>query len=95
MAYGSCIVVNSLPEALSAVGEAAVRFDRDDSADLAKKLTAVLRDGHLAESYRLRARARAEAEYSWDRVAAQHRQAYASLYEGRRSTSARSHARGQ
>jgi glycosyltransferase involved in cell wall biosynthesis len=84
MAYGSCIVVNSLPEALSAVGEAAIRFDRDDPADLAEKLTTLLHDSHLAASYRRRARARAEAEYSWERVATQHWQAYASLYEDNR-----------
>jgi glycosyltransferase involved in cell wall biosynthesis len=92
MAYGNCIIVNSLPEALSAVGDAALAFDRDDPADLAEKLTAVMRDNHLAESYRHRARDWAEAKYSWDRVVAQHRQTYTSLYEDVNETSTGSNA---
>jgi glycosyltransferase involved in cell wall biosynthesis len=76
MGYGSCIVVNSLPEALSAVGDAALPFAHDDVDDLARKLQLVIDDSVLAADLRLRARARAESEYDWDRVAAEHRAVY-------------------
>jgi len=76
MGYGSCIVVNSLPEALSAVGDAAMPFAHDDVHDLARKLQLVIDDPVVAEDLRRRARARAESEYDWDRVAAEHRAVY-------------------
>jgi len=76
MGYGTCIVVNSVPEALSAVGDAALPFALNDVRDLAAKLQEVIDDAELAGDLRRRALARAEAEYDWDRVAAQHRDVY-------------------
>lgn len=82
MGYGSCIVVNSLPEALSAVGDAAVPFALNDVSDLAAKLQQVIDDPTFAEGLRCRALARAETEYDWDRVAAQHREVYENVLSG-------------
>jgi glycosyltransferase involved in cell wall biosynthesis len=78
MGYGSCIVVNSLPEALSAVGDAAVPYQRDDPADLARKLELILSNADLAQELRERARRRAVREYDWDAVATAHAAVYAS-----------------
>lgn len=82
MGYGSCIVTNSLPEALSAVGDAALPFALNDVSDLAAKLQEVIDDPAFAEDLRQRALARAEAEYDWDRVAAQHREVYECVLSG-------------
>jgi glycosyltransferase involved in cell wall biosynthesis len=79
MGYGSCIVTNSLPEALSAAGDAALPYARDDPSDLAHKLELVLRDPARAGGLRSNAAARARTEYDWDRVAEQHRQLYESV----------------
>jgi glycosyltransferase involved in cell wall biosynthesis len=79
MGYGSCIVINTLPEALSAVGDGALPFAHNDTDDLARQLTRVLEDHELEEDLRRRALARAKAEYDWDKVAAQHRALYESL----------------
>ena len=76
MGYGSCIVINSLPEALSAVGDGALPYAHNDAAALAQKLRDVIEDPALAEDLRRRARERAEREYDWDNVAAQHREVY-------------------
>jgi len=76
MGYGSCIVINSLPEALSAVGDAALPYAHNDPEDLARKLREVIEDPALAEDLRRRAREHAEREYDWDKVAAQHREVY-------------------
>jgi len=88
MGYGSCIVINSLPEALSAVGDGALPFAHNDAEDLARKLHDVIEDPALAEDLRRRAREHAEREYDWDTVAAQHRDVYegvvASRNDGRR-----------
>ena len=76
MGYGSCIVINSLPEALSAVGDAALPFAHNDSDDLARQLQRVLADEELARSLREKALERVRAEYNWDDVAAAHRLVY-------------------
>ncbi len=76
MGYGSCIVINSLPEALSAVGDCALPYARNDPEDLARTLQQVIEDPSLADDLRQRARARAEVEYDWDQVTAQHRAVY-------------------
>ena len=39
MGYGSCIVINSNVEALSAVGEAAIPYANNDPGDLARQLS--------------------------------------------------------
>lgn len=82
MGYGSCIVINSLPEALSAVGDGALPFAHNDVDDLARKLTQVIDDPALADDLRRRALARAESEYDWDRVASQHRDVYERVVSG-------------
>jgi glycosyltransferase involved in cell wall biosynthesis len=76
LGYGSCIVINSLPEALSAVGDAALSFARNDVTELAKKLQQVLDDPELAHRLRGRALERARTEYDWDRVTEAHRSVY-------------------
>lgn len=76
---GNCIVVNSVPETLSAVGDAAVCFRRDDPRDLAAKLQMLLDDPALVEQYRSRALERAIQEYDWDKVTEAHRDVYRRL----------------
>jgi glycosyltransferase involved in cell wall biosynthesis len=76
---GNCVVVNSVPETLSAVGDAAVRFRRDDPRDLAAKLQMLLDDPALVEQYRTRALERAIQEYDWDKVTEAHRDLYRRL----------------
>jgi glycosyltransferase involved in cell wall biosynthesis len=82
LGYATCVVINSLPEALSAVGDGALPFALNDAADLAKKLQLVIDDPALAAEYRKKALARAVAEYDWDRVAEQHREIYERLGRG-------------
>jgi len=72
MGYGNAIIISSLPEAMSAAGDAALPFERDDPSDLARQLNAVIGDKALAEELRRKARGRAEAEYNWDKVARDH-----------------------
>jgi glycosyltransferase involved in cell wall biosynthesis len=77
LGYGSCIVINSNVEALSAVGDAAIPYANNDPADLARKLEEVIADPELTQEYRVRALRRAEQEYDWDQVAAAHGVIYA------------------
>ncbi len=79
MGYGNCVVTNSLPEALAVTADAAIPFAQDDPADLARQLDRALADPQLVEEYRRRARERVRTEYSWDSVAAAHRQVYERL----------------
>ncbi len=79
LAYGSCIVINSLPEALSAAGDAALPFRHNDIEDLASQIQRVLDDPRIAAEYGKRAREKAETDYDWDVVTDAHRRIYASL----------------
>jgi glycosyltransferase involved in cell wall biosynthesis len=79
MGYGSCIVISSNPEALSAVGDGALPFEYGSSADLARKLQRVIDEPELGEDLRRRASARAAAEYNWDTVTQDHRDIYESV----------------
>jgi len=76
MGSGNCIVVNSIPESLSAVGDAAVSFRRNDPRDLTAKLQMLLDDPALVEEYRDRALQRATRQYDWDNVAKAHLDVY-------------------
>jgi glycosyltransferase involved in cell wall biosynthesis len=79
MGFGSCIVVNSVEETLSAVGDAALSYAKNDSADLARAIQSLLSDPALADELRERARRRATEEYDWDAVAQEHERVYARL----------------
>jgi glycosyltransferase involved in cell wall biosynthesis len=79
MASGCCIVINSLPEALSAAGDAALPFMHNDVDDLARQIQRVLDQPQLAADYGQRARAKAETEYNWNAVTDAHRAIYAAL----------------
>jgi glycosyltransferase involved in cell wall biosynthesis len=79
LGYGNCVVASGVDEAREAVGDAALVFRPDDADDLARQLERVLSDPDLAEEYRRRALRRVEEEYSWDDVAAKHRELYERL----------------
>jgi glycosyltransferase involved in cell wall biosynthesis len=79
MGFGNCIVVNSVPETLSAVGDAAIAFRRDDAIDLTAKLQMLFDDAGLVEQYRNRALERAIERYDWDKVAEAHLDVYRRL----------------
>ena len=79
MGFGSCIVVNSIDEALAAVGDGALPYARDDPVDLARKLQLVLSDPQQASELRRRAKRRAAREYDWNQVAAAHGRLYSRL----------------
>jgi glycosyltransferase involved in cell wall biosynthesis len=81
MAYGCCIVMNSLPEALSAAGDAALPFMRNSIDDLARHIQNVLDEPKIAADYGQRARTKAQTDYNWDTVTETHRAIYASLVQ--------------
>jgi glycosyltransferase involved in cell wall biosynthesis len=66
MGAGNAIIANDVPEHREALADAGL-FYRGPS-ELAARLQSVLDDPVLAADLRARARARATAEYSWDRV---------------------------
>ncbi|TMK97690.1 MAG: glycosyltransferase family 1 protein [Actinobacteria bacterium] len=86
---GNCVVVNSIPETLSAVGDAAVSFRRNDPLDLTAQLQMLLDDPSLIEQYRQRAVERAAEEYDWDKVTAAHCDVYQRCVARHRGTPAR------
>jgi glycosyltransferase involved in cell wall biosynthesis len=79
MASGCCVVINSVPEALAAAGDAALPFLHNDVEDLARQIQRVLDDPEIASEYGRRARAKVESDYNWQDVAEAHRAIYASL----------------
>lgn len=81
LGFGNCIVVNSVAETLSAVGDAAVAFKLNDPSDLARTLTRLLNNAELVEDYRSRALRHAETEYDWDKVTDAHLSVYRRVVE--------------
>ncbi len=70
MALGNCVVVHDTPENLETVGDAGLSYDGEQgAAGLRRVLQMLLADPGLVEGYRLRARRRAQAVYSWEHVA--------------------------
>jgi glycosyltransferase involved in cell wall biosynthesis len=69
MAFGCCIVTSSIPPNANLVGDAGLVFRTGNVEDLAQQLGGVLRDDEAAEKHRTMARARAEGEFNWDRIA--------------------------
>jgi glycosyltransferase involved in cell wall biosynthesis len=82
MGYGNCIVANSIPETLAVAGDAAITFARDEPADLARQLERVIADPDLVDSHRHKALDRVRSKYSWDEVAASHRDVYERVLQG-------------
>jgi glycosyltransferase involved in cell wall biosynthesis len=81
MGYGNCILANAIPEALEVVGDAAITFARHDPADLSRQLARVLAEPDLVGTYRQKALERVRSRYSWDEVAASHRDVYQRLLD--------------
>lgn len=76
MGFGNCIVASGIDEARHVVADAGIIFEPDDAADLARQLERVLGDPDLAAEHRHRALERVRTEYSWEDVAAKHREVY-------------------
>jgi len=76
MGAGNCVLVFDTPENREVVGDAGLFFSSSD--ELSRLLQTVTADPRLVEDYRLKARARAVANYSWDAIADE----YERLLEG-------------
>ena len=74
MGAGNCILAKNTPEHLEVLDDSGLYFDTAD--DLAVLIRRVLDDPLLAAEYRERARARAQANYSWEEIADQYEQLF-------------------
>lgn len=73
MSAGNCVVVNDTPANLEVIGDAGIPYDGRRGADgLYDVLKWLVHDGATAETYRRRARQRAQQYYSWDSVTQQY-----------------------
>jgi glycosyltransferase involved in cell wall biosynthesis len=69
MAFGNCVIAHNTAENLESIGEACISYDGKAGAiDLRRILEELLKDPDIVESYRLRARQRAQTVYSWETV---------------------------
>jgi glycosyltransferase involved in cell wall biosynthesis len=72
LGFGNCVLVNDVPEHREVVGDAGLYFQAREPATLAALLTDVAKSPEQIAEYRWRARAHADARYSWDRVTDQY-----------------------
>lgn len=79
MGAGKCVVVNGIQENLDVIGDAGVAFAKNTATDLADILQALINDPARVTSLGRAARARVHKYYSWDTVADQHEELYASV----------------
>lgn len=80
MAAGNCVIVNDTPANLEVIDNAGLSYPgRYGSRGLVPVLDRLIKDPELVSHYRERARARAYAAYSWDRVTEQYLRLFRSL----------------
>ena len=69
MAFENCVVTHNTPENMETIGEAGFVYDGKVGAkDLRRVLEELLKDPNKVESYRHKARQRAQSVYSWETV---------------------------
>ena len=69
MAFENCVVTHNTPENMETIGEAGFSYDGKVGArDLRRVLEELLKDPDKVESYRHKARQRAQSVYSWETV---------------------------
>ena len=69
MAFENCVVTHNTPENMETIGEAGFAYDGKVGAkDLRRVLEELLNDPDKVESYRHKARQRAQSVYSWETV---------------------------
>lgn len=78
MGFGGCVIVHDVPENREVAGEAALWVDVHDPSQLAAAVDRVAAEPNLGAELGAKARERAQARFSWERVA----DAYADLFKG-------------
>lgn len=69
MAFGNCVIVHDTPENLETIGDAGLAYDGGvGAADLRRVLQQLIASPDVVDGYRLKARRRAQAVYSWEAV---------------------------
>lgn len=71
MSYGNCCVASDIPECTEVVENCAVIFKRGDAADLQEKLTALLKDPDVVQTYKRDVTEFVCRKYNWDAIVAQ------------------------
>lgn len=79
MGFANCVVANDTPEHREVLASAGEYYERNDVAALAQLLTQLIADPERVQSNRERARARARAVYSWDKIAHDYEALFLSL----------------
>ena len=77
MGAGNCVLVYDTPENREVVGDCGMFFS--SSAELSRLLQMAVDDPQLVEDHRVKARARAEALYSWDGIAREYEELFRGL----------------
>lgn len=85
MASGNCVVVSDHPPNLETVGDAGISFNAAEGANsLRSVLQDLLDNPEKAQTYREKAKKRADEHYNWDRVTDQYEALCADLVSRRR-----------
>ena len=70
MGFGNCVLANDVAEHHEVLGDAGLYFNGNhNDQDLSKKMQYLLERPEIVENYRVKARDRVIARYSWDKVA--------------------------
>jgi len=79
MGMGNVVVANGTPENAEVLADAGILYRKNDDADLARILQEISDDPGKYLPFRMAARARAEADYSWHDVVTRYEELFASL----------------
>jgi glycosyltransferase involved in cell wall biosynthesis len=81
MGAGNCVIVYDTPENREVVGDCGLFFG--SAAELADRIQAAIDDPQMAQACGIKARARAQALYSWDAIADQYEKLFSELTANR------------
>ena len=81
MGFGNCVLASDIPENLETIGDAGLTFRSGDEQDLCDKMSYLLSDPTVVQSFRGKALQRVARQYSWDSIAEQTERLYSRLLE--------------
>ena len=83
MAYGNCIIANSVPEHHEVLGDAGVYYARNDFRELAQRITELLEHPEMITAYGRLASERAEQLYRWNSIVDRYEELFQRLVAGK------------
>ena len=79
MGFGNCVIANETPENLEVLADAGLFYEKNNCRSLSEKFREIFAKKELVQSFRIRARERAQSVYNWAKIANDYSSLFAKL----------------